>query len=176
MKVCFGVCLRWGKNPCSEQKAADAVNILHQSRKNDSRPNLPRRAPSLLISIRRVFSSTRAQWWLPNQLSIHLPIHLRECSCYIWWTVQSSTTHIDKMLKKERNPRKWKPVRCLFPIFKDSRPMFSSIWLLLLVTIFSPKNSLSSTKKVVLAHIFSICSYQTCYLSSDCRYQHCRQK
>lgn len=77
------------------------MNISHQSPKNDSQTNAPQRAPSLLISIRGGFSSTLAQWWLPNQLSIHLPVHFRECSALSLMS-RAELHHKDKSLKKEQ--------------------------------------------------------------------------
>lgn len=93
------------------------MNILHQSPKNDSQTNAPQRAPSLLISIRGGFSSTLAQWRLPNQLSIHLPIHFRERSA-LSLMGRAEPHHKDKLLKT----RKKKPSQVFFSpsIFKES--------------------------------------------------------
>lgn len=70
----------FGVGACLELKAADAVNILHQSPENASQTNVPQRAFSLFISIRGVFSSTLVQWRLPNQFNVLLPIHFRKCT------------------------------------------------------------------------------------------------
>ena len=41
----------WGKNPCSQLRAAGVVHILHQSPENASQTNVPQRTTSLFISI-----------------------------------------------------------------------------------------------------------------------------
>lgn len=73
----------------------------------------PQRAPSWLISIRGGFSST-----LPNQLSIHLPIHFRENSA-LSALGHTELHHKDKSLKKGAKNGK-RDLRCFFVFFFSS--------------------------------------------------------